>query len=230
MHVALLVDASQLDASSRESSSSRASSPPRSACSVCGAGEGERRMRSVRGRTPRLAPCTGRASHGQAVRVSRKHHAAAAMRRSSVGSRRFCGSTPGAAWRCLLSDFLTGGDLRRAFNLLHSSGLEIFAVQILGPSEIEPELTGDLRFVDCETLGASRHLQRRRSARALPGIPHSRTRRSSARSASSASGKFLSRQRRRTARARGLRYDAAQGLDRMNVPMPDHALTRRSRS
>ena len=51
----------------------------------------------------------------------------------------------------ILSDFLTYGDLRRSFNLLFSSGLEIFGVQILGPTEIDPEVTGDLRFVDCET-------------------------------------------------------------------------------
>ena len=53
----------------------------------------------------------------------------------------------------VMSDFLTAGDLRRAFNLVHSAGLEIFAVQLLGPSEIDPELTGDLRLIDCETLG-----------------------------------------------------------------------------
>ena len=51
----------------------------------------------------------------------------------------------------LLSDFLTYGDLQRPFNRLFSGGLEIFAVQILGPTEIDPEVTGDLRFVDCET-------------------------------------------------------------------------------
>ena len=51
----------------------------------------------------------------------------------------------------LLSDFLTPGDLQRAFNLLHSAGLEIFAAQILSPSELAPELAGDLRFVDSET-------------------------------------------------------------------------------
>jgi len=43
--------------------------------------------------------------------------------------------------------------LRRAFNLLHSAGLEIFALQILGPTELAPELTDDHRLVDCETLG-----------------------------------------------------------------------------
>jgi uncharacterized protein (DUF58 family) len=51
----------------------------------------------------------------------------------------------------VLSDFMTFGDLTRAFNLLFGSGLEIFAVQILGPSEIDPEVTGDLRLVDIET-------------------------------------------------------------------------------
>ena len=51
----------------------------------------------------------------------------------------------------LLSDFLTFGDLQRPLNRLFSAGLEIFAIQILGPSEIDPEITGDMRFVDCET-------------------------------------------------------------------------------
>lgn len=51
----------------------------------------------------------------------------------------------------ILSDFLTGSDVTRSFNLLNSAGLEIFAVQILGPNEIEPEITGDVRLVDCET-------------------------------------------------------------------------------
>lgn len=51
----------------------------------------------------------------------------------------------------VLSDFLTTGDVSRSFNLLHSAGLEIFAVQILGPDEVSPDLTGDVRLVDCET-------------------------------------------------------------------------------
>jgi uncharacterized protein (DUF58 family) len=51
----------------------------------------------------------------------------------------------------LLSDFLTFGDLERPLNQLFSAGLEVFAVQILGPTEINPEITGDIRLVDCET-------------------------------------------------------------------------------
>ncbi|MHC4504144.1 MAG: DUF58 domain-containing protein, partial [Planctomycetota bacterium] len=51
----------------------------------------------------------------------------------------------------LLSDFLTFGDLRRAFNLLFSAGLEVYAIQILAPGEIDPDVTGDLRLVDAES-------------------------------------------------------------------------------
>ena len=53
----------------------------------------------------------------------------------------------------LISDFLSAEDFQRPFNLLNSAGLEIFALQILGPSEMSPELAGDLRFVDSETHG-----------------------------------------------------------------------------
>jgi uncharacterized protein (DUF58 family) len=51
----------------------------------------------------------------------------------------------------LLSDFLTFGDLQRPMNMLFSAGLEVFAVQILSPTELDPEVTGDLRFIDSET-------------------------------------------------------------------------------
>lgn len=51
----------------------------------------------------------------------------------------------------VLSDFLTFGDLRRAFNTLNSAGLELFALQIMGPTELDPDVNGDLRLVDCET-------------------------------------------------------------------------------
>jgi len=51
----------------------------------------------------------------------------------------------------VLSDYLTFGDVVRSFNLLHAAGLEIYGLQVLGPSELNPELTGDLRIVDSET-------------------------------------------------------------------------------
>ncbi|MEX2213162.1 MAG: DUF58 domain-containing protein [Phycisphaeraceae bacterium] len=51
----------------------------------------------------------------------------------------------------VISDFLTQGDLRRSFNLVYSAGLELFALQVLAPTEIEPEVSNDLRLVDSET-------------------------------------------------------------------------------
>ena len=51
----------------------------------------------------------------------------------------------------VLSDFLTGGDIRRGMNLLHSAGLEPLVIQILSPWELAPELAGDLRLADSET-------------------------------------------------------------------------------
>ena len=50
----------------------------------------------------------------------------------------------------VLSDFLTFGNLKRAFNRLFSSGLEVYGLQILGPTEIDPEMAGDARLVDSE--------------------------------------------------------------------------------
>lgn len=51
----------------------------------------------------------------------------------------------------LLSDFLTLGDLTRPLNLLYSSGLEVWGLQILSESEINPAMQGDLRLIDSET-------------------------------------------------------------------------------
>ena len=68
----------------------------------------------------------------------------------------------------LLSDFLTLGDLQRPMNMLFSAGLEIFGLQILGPSEIDPEVTGDLRFVDAENGWHPGHYVGWRSTNNLP--------------------------------------------------------------
>lgn len=51
----------------------------------------------------------------------------------------------------LLSDFLTFGAMERSLNMLFSAGLEVFAIQLLSAIELNPELTGDLRFVDSES-------------------------------------------------------------------------------
>lgn len=50
----------------------------------------------------------------------------------------------------MLSDFLTFGDLRRAMNFAASAGLEPLALQVLSPTEMDPDVAGDLRLVDSE--------------------------------------------------------------------------------
>ena len=51
----------------------------------------------------------------------------------------------------ILSDFLTFGNIKRAMNALFSASLETCAIQILAPSELDPELNDDSSFIDSET-------------------------------------------------------------------------------
>jgi len=51
----------------------------------------------------------------------------------------------------ILSDFFTFGDIKRSMNSLYSAALEICAIQIMSPSELDPELNDDSRLIDSET-------------------------------------------------------------------------------
>jgi uncharacterized protein (DUF58 family) len=102
--------------------------------------------------TPRLAPCRGRPSVAKLFAYL-ENITGGGDTPVEQGIEHFLRQHSGRGVVVVISDFLTAGDLRRAFNLVHSSGLETFAVQLLGPSEIDPELTGDLRLIDCETFG-----------------------------------------------------------------------------
>ncbi len=51
----------------------------------------------------------------------------------------------------VVSDFLTPGRFDTTFSRIQGAGLEPWALQILGPSELDPTLDGDLRLVDGET-------------------------------------------------------------------------------
>ncbi|MCE9611363.1 MAG: DUF58 domain-containing protein [Chthoniobacter sp.] len=104
------------------------------------------------GAAQRLRPCTGRMSMGKLF-VFLESLAPGGETPIEQGIEGFLRQHRGRGVAVVLSDFLSGGDLRRAFSQLHSAGLEVFAVQILGPGELAPDVTGDLRFVDCETHG-----------------------------------------------------------------------------
>lgn len=101
-------------------------------------------------RPQRLAASTGRASLRKMFTFLENSETGGELP-FERGIEAFLRRHSGRGVAVLLSDFLTPGDLQRAFNLLHSAGLEIFAAQILSPSELAPELAGDLRFVDSET-------------------------------------------------------------------------------
>ena len=102
------------------------------------------------GTTACLRPCTGRASLAKMFTFIESLTAGGdvpidAAIESALRQHR------GRGVAIVLSDFLTTGDLRRAFNHLHSAGLETFALQILAPAEIAPDVAGDFRLVDSET-------------------------------------------------------------------------------
>lgn len=97
-----------------------------------------------------LRPCSGRQSmHKLFGFLERAEGGGDAPLEQGVEA--MLGRHRGRGIAIVLSDFMTYGDLQRSFNLLFSAGLEVFAVQILGPNEIDPEMLGDLRMVDSET-------------------------------------------------------------------------------
>jgi uncharacterized protein (DUF58 family) len=51
----------------------------------------------------------------------------------------------------VLSDFLSDSDWRAGLRALRGSGLEVSAVQVLAPDELEPQLRGDWALRDVET-------------------------------------------------------------------------------
>ncbi|NLW50092.1 MAG: DUF58 domain-containing protein [Candidatus Brocadiaceae bacterium] len=98
----------------------------------------------------RLRPCTGRAGMASLFRfLEGIEPGGDAPVEAGIESALKLHTGRGVA--VVLSDFMTFGDVTRALNAIFSAGLEVFGLQVLGPGEAEPELSGDLRLVDCET-------------------------------------------------------------------------------
>jgi uncharacterized protein (DUF58 family) len=149
MHVALLVDASQSMLFEGKLALAKRLA---AALGVIGLRGSEKVGAYGLGAGDRLSPKRGRAAQGQLFRYLEDITGGGATP-VDRGIEIFLRQHRGRGLAVVISDFLTEGDIQRAFNLLHNAGLQIFAVQILGPSELDPEITGDLRFVDCETTG-----------------------------------------------------------------------------
>ncbi len=107
-------------------------------------------FREAQGRPAQLHPCRGRASLRKML-----HYVEGIEGGGDApiedGIEALLGRHSGRGVAVLLSDFLTMGEMKRTFNMLFSAGLEIWGVQILGPSELEPEVSGDMRLVDSES-------------------------------------------------------------------------------
>lgn len=96
-----------------------------------------------------MQPCTGRASRSRVLKFYENLEVGGTMpmeRAIDEALRRHTGK--GIA--VLLSDFLTFGSVEASLNRLHASGLEPFAIQVLSPSEIDPDVEEDVRFIDAE--------------------------------------------------------------------------------
>ena len=149
MHIALLVDAStSMTFEDKFTLTQRLAA----AFGVTGLRGSEKVSACVLGGSSavRLAPCSGCASVRKLLAFLEAIEPGG-ERTIDAGIEDFLRQHRGRGVAIVLSDFLTPGDLKRAFSLLHNSGLEPWALQILAPSEITPEVAGDFRLVDSES-------------------------------------------------------------------------------
>lgn len=105
------------------------------------------------GEACRLVPARGRASLRRAFSAIEGISAASGVQPIEQGIDTMLVRHRGRGIAVVLSDFLTDGDLKRSLGLLTAAGLEPACIQILGPNELEPDVAGDLRLVDCESDG-----------------------------------------------------------------------------
>jgi uncharacterized protein (DUF58 family) len=151
MHVVILVDASS--SMVFEAKLERAQQLA-AAFGLMGLMGGERvsvyAFNTPEGAPARLRPCSGRANMMKLFRfIERIQGEGSQVVEDGIADCLKFHLGRGVA--VLLSDFLTFGDVRRAFNLVFNAGLEPFAIQILSPAELDPDLDGDVKLVDSET-------------------------------------------------------------------------------
>jgi uncharacterized protein (DUF58 family) len=150
LHVVLLLDASR---SMAFEGKLRLASQLAAAFGVMGLLNGERvscwRLNGGEDAVDRLEPCRGRNAMSSLFTFVENVEARGDMP-IDEGIESCLRRHRGRGVAVLLSDFLTWGDVPKALNRLFSAGLETLALQILGPSEREPELADDVRLVDCE--------------------------------------------------------------------------------
>jgi uncharacterized protein (DUF58 family) len=151
MHVLLLVDAS---ASMGFESKLQRAKQLAAAFGLMGLMGGERvsayAFNARQGAPARFAPTSGRANLSNLLRFLERVESGGDAP-VEAGIETCLKYHIGRGVAVVVSDFLTFGDVGRALNLLFSSGMETFGLQVLAPAELEPDLAGDVRLVDRET-------------------------------------------------------------------------------
>lgn len=66
------------------------------------------------------------------------------------GVKQFCMSNVGRGIVVLISDLMDKSGYESALRMLVGKQMDVFVLQLLSPAEIDPELVGDLKLVDCE--------------------------------------------------------------------------------
>ena len=66
------------------------------------------------------------------------------------GVKNFCLRNPGKGIIVLLSDLMEKSGYEAALKYLVSRNMDVYVVQILSAEELDPDVQGDLRLVDCE--------------------------------------------------------------------------------
>jgi uncharacterized protein (DUF58 family) len=66
------------------------------------------------------------------------------------GVKNFCVRNPGKGIVVLISDLMDKEGYETALKYLLSRDLDIYVIQVLSAEELEPDIKGDLRLVDCE--------------------------------------------------------------------------------
>lgn len=68
----------------------------------------------------------------------------------AAGVKNFCLRNPGRGIVVLLSDLMDKSGYEAALRYLVSRDMDVYLVQILSAEELDPDVQGDLRLVDCE--------------------------------------------------------------------------------
>jgi uncharacterized protein (DUF58 family) len=66
------------------------------------------------------------------------------------GVKNFCIRNPGRGIVVLLSDLMDKAGYEAALRYLLARDLDVYVIQILSAAELDPDITGDLRLIDCE--------------------------------------------------------------------------------